>query len=123
MALPESDRFGLVVVLASLLAIVAIVLTLFGNERDRQLEAVRDQGVSLVRTMSAIPWQDFESGAAPLGVMQVLRKTAADNAIAYASVVDSDGTVVNEVTADGVIVPAAPLPAGDPSGWLGERRL
>lgn len=123
MALPESDRFGLVVVLASLLAIVAIVLTLFGNERDRQLEAVRDQGVSLVRTMSAIPWQDFESGAAPRGVMQVLRQTSAENAIAYASVVESDGTVVNEVTANGVIVPAASLPARTPSEWLGERRL
>ncbi len=122
-ALPKADRFGLVVVIASLLAIVAIALMLFGNERDRRLVETRKQGVSLVRAMSAIPWEDYVASEGDRGVMQVLRYSSADDAIAYVTVVTADGTTIDEVTAEGVIVPnTAPLPA-EPAGWLGERRL
>lgn len=122
-ALPKADRFGLVVVIASLLAIVAIALTLFGNERDRRLVETRKQGVSLVRAMSAIPWGDYVASDSDRGVMHVLRYSSVDDAIAYVSVVNADGTTIDEVTADGVIVPnSTPLP-GEPAGWLGERRL
>ena len=83
--MPKADRFGLVVVIASLLAIAAIVLTLFHNEQDRRLVEIRGQGVSLVRAMSAIPWEDYVSPDGDRGVMQVLRYSSVDNAIAFGS--------------------------------------
>ncbi len=121
--MPKADRFGLVVVIASLLAIAAIVLTLFHNEQDRRLVEIRGQGVSLVRAMSAIPWEDYVSPDGDRGVMQVLRYSSVDNAIAWVSIVAADGTTIDEVAADGVIVPSALPSATDPSGWLGERLL
>lgn len=121
--MPKTDRIGLVVVSASLLAIVAIVLTLFVNQRDHRLAEIRGQGVSLARAMSAIPWEDFASDDGRLGVFQVLRHSTSNDATAYVSVVSSDGATVAEVAADGFIVPGAALPSSEPVDWLGERRL
>ena len=109
--------------IASLLAIAAIVVTLFHNEKERRLVDIRSQGVSLVRAMSAIPWEDYTSPDGDRGVIQVLRYSSVDDAIAWVSVVAADGTTIDEVAADGVIVPAALPSATDPSGWLGEREL
>ncbi len=47
----KADRIGLVIVVASLLAITAIAFLLFENQRDNELADIRTQGVSLARAI------------------------------------------------------------------------
>lgn len=118
----KSDRIGLVVVLASLTAIAAIVYLVFQYQNGERLADIRSQGVSLVRALSGVPYEQLIPGGEQQGVVQVLRHGADDNDFAYVSIVDPLGTKVNEVAAEGLIVPAAQIPP-EPSSWLGEKHL
>ena len=118
----KADRIGLVVVLASLSAIAVIVYLVFQYQTGDRLADIRSQGVSLVRALSAVPYDQLVPGGAQEGVVQVLRHAANDNEFAYVSIVDPQGRAVSEVTAQGLIVPAARIPT-EPSSWLGENHL
>lgn len=118
----ESDRIGLVVVLASLGAIAAIVFLVFQFQADDRVSAIRSQGGSLVRALAAIPYRQLEGGGEQQGVMRVLQYSAADDDFAYVSVVGRDGTTVNEVVSGGFFVPRAEMPV-EPASWLGEKQL
>lgn len=118
----KTDRIGLVVVIASLLAIAAIVTLVFQNQRDDRLTDIRSQGVSLARALSGVPYEQLIPGGEQEGVVQVLRHTTADEEFAYASIVDREGQTVSEVVAAGVIVPVGVMPA-EPVAWLGEEAL
>ncbi len=118
----KADRIGLVIVLASLSAIAAIAFMVFQYQHQDRLADIRSQGVSLVRALSGVPYDQLVPGGEQQGVVQVLRHGTRDNDFAYVSIVDSQGRTVNELTSDGVIVPAAEIPP-DPSAWLGETQL
>ena len=118
----KADRIGLVIVLASLSAIAAIVYMVFQYQSIDRLADIRSQGVSMVRALSGVPYEQLVPGGEQQGVMQVLRRGADDNDFAYVSVVDRQGRTVNEVTADGLIVPPADI-LDEPSSWLGENHL
>ena len=117
----KTDRTGLVIVVASLSAIAAIVYLVFGYQHEHRLGAIRTQGVSLVRALSGVPFEQLSPGGAQQSIMQVLQHSANDNDFAYVSVVGTDGQIINEVVADGLIVPTAQIPA-EPSAWLGEAQ-
>ena len=118
----KTDRIGFVVVFASLAAIAAIVYLVFEHQSEDRLTDIRSQGVSLVRALSGVPYEQLIPGGEQQGVMQVLRHGAKDDDFAYVSIVDPDGQLIGELAADGLIVPAAEMPA-EPSAWLGERHL
>lgn len=118
----KSDRIGLVVVVASLLAIATISYVLFSNQNEERLADIRGQGISLVRALSAVPFEQLALGGEQQGVVQVMRHSAAEDGFAYVSIVDTGGLTINEVTADGVIVPVAAMPV-EPAAWLGETHL
>lgn len=117
----KADRIGLVVVFASLGAIAAICWVVFQHLHDGRLDSIRSQGVSLVRAVSAVPYEQLLPGGSQQGVMRVLQHGTKSNDFAYVSIVDSTGRSVNEWTADGIIVPPAKI-ASEPSAWLGETR-
>ena len=110
------------IVLASLGAIAAITYVVFQYQQQDRLTDIRVQGVSLVRALSGVPYNQLAPGGEQQGVLQVLRHSARGDDFAYLSIVDTDGVTLNELAADGVIVPIATLPA-EPSSWLGEIQL
>lgn len=118
----KSDRIGLVVVLASLSAIAAIVFLVFQYQNGDRLADIRSQGVNLVRALSGVPYEQLVPGGQQQGIVQVLKYGAADDDFAYVSVVDTQGRTVSEVTASGLIIPAAEMPL-EPASWLGEKQL
>ena len=118
----KSDRIGFVVVFASLAAIAAIVYLVFQQQSGERLHDIRSQGVSLVRALSGVPYEQLIPGGEQQGVIQVLRHGADDNDFAYVSIVDPQGRSISDVTADGLIVPPASIPP-EPSAWLGERHI
>lgn len=118
----KSDRIGLVVVLASLVAIATIVFLVFRFQAGDRVADIRSQGGSLVRALAAIPYQQLHNGGEQQGVIRVLKYSADDNDFAYVSIVDTAGKTVNEVVSDGMFVPRADLPP-EPASWLGEKQL
>ncbi|MDH3339213.1 MAG: ATP-binding protein [Gammaproteobacteria bacterium] len=118
----KADRIGLVIVLASLSAIAAIAYMVFQYQHSDRLDDIRGQGVSLVRALSGVPYDQLVFGGEQQGFLQVLRHGAEDNDFAYVSIVDRTGRSVNEVVASGLIVPAVDVPS-EPSAWLGEAQL
>ena len=118
----KSDRIGLVVVLASLSAIAAIVYMVFQYQNVDRIADIRSQGVNLVRALSGVPYEQLVPGGEQQGIVQVLKYGATDDDFAYVSVVDPQGSTVNEVTASGLIIPAAEMPL-EPASWLGEKQL
>lgn len=121
-ALLKADRIGLVIVLASLLAISTIAYVVFHVQHEQRLETLRSQGVSLVRILSGVPYDQLLPGGKHLGVMQVLQHGANSDDFAYVNIVDMSGGSVNEVVTTGLIIPPADIPT-EPSTWLGERQL
>lgn len=108
--------------LASLLAITAIVFVLFSNENQHRQVEIRSQGVSLVRALSAVPYDQLAAGGEQQGVVQVMRYSAAEDGFAYMTIVDANSVAINEVTAEGIIAPTTTMPL-EPAAWLGERHL
>lgn len=115
----KADRIGLVVVVASLLAIAAIVFLLFEKQYDSQMTEIRTQGVSLARAISGVPYEQLAPGGQQQGVVQALHHGAGNKKLAYVNISDPQGLTVVEEVADGVIVPNAEIP-GEPSAWLGD---
>ncbi len=115
----KADRIGLVIVVASLLAITAIAFLLFENQRDNELADIRTQGVSLARAISGVPYEQLVPGGPQQGVVQALMHGAGNKKLAYVAISDSQGLTVAEAVADGLIVPAARIPS-EPSAWLGD---
>ena len=118
----KADRIGLVIVLASLTAIAAIIYMVFQYQHQDRLVDIRNQGVSLVRALSGVPYDQLVAGGEQQGVVQVLQYGASNNDFAYISIVNTAGLTVNELVSDGVIVPTAVIPV-EPSAWLGEIQL
>lgn len=88
--MPKADRIGLVVVTAALLAIVAIVMMVLGNQHDERLADIRQQGISLVRVLSGVPFEHLLPGGEQQGVVQVIRHRTTDQEFAYVSIVSPD---------------------------------
>jgi signal transduction histidine kinase len=118
----KADRIGLVIVLASLSAIAAIATMVFQHQHRHRLVDLRAQGVSLVRAISGVPYEQLVPGGEQQGIVQVLRQGARGNDFAYLAIVDLGGKTVNELVTDGLIVPAATMPS-QPSAWLGESQF
>ena len=118
----KTDRTGLVIVLASLSAVAAIAYLVFDFQHTRRLDNTRVQGVSLVRALAGVPFEQLIPGGAQQGVMTLLKHRAQDNDFAYVSIVDLSGMPVNEIVSGGLIVPVFDAPP-DPSSWLGEAQL
>ncbi len=115
----KADRIGLVVVLASLSAIATIAYLVCAAQHEQRLEAIRSQGISLVRVLSGVPFDQLIPGGKQQGVVQMLQHGARSDDFAYVSIVDLNSHTVNELTAKGLIVPTAEIPS-EPSVWLGE---
>ena len=118
----RADRIGLVIVLASILAVTAIAYLVFDYEHERRIEQTRTQGVSLVRALAGVPFTQLAPGGAQQGVMSLLKHGAQSNDFAYVSIVNSRGITVNELVSDGLIIPPFRSPEV-PSAWLGEAQL
>ncbi|MDX1516074.1 MAG: ATP-binding protein [Woeseiaceae bacterium] len=115
----KADRIGLVIVFASLSAIAALSYVVLRYQHDSRVDGIRNEGVSLVRAVSAVPYEQLLPGGSQQGVMRVLQHGARSHDFAYVSIVDAGGRSVNEWVADGVIVPPSTISA-EPSDWLGE---
>jgi len=117
-----NQRFGLTMIIATLLVMVATVYILFDYQRGNREELARAQGLDLARLLSGMSWNELVPQPGTKGMLAVLKQGQSNPDFAYGAVVDVDGRVATEVTRSGVIVPTSDI-VNEPTGWLGQRVL
>ena len=120
----KSDRFGLLMIAASL-AVIALIFGLLHTQQARQhQDKLRVIGVALTRALAAADLSELvPSAPGRTSLVNVLASVQGSEAFAYGTVVTPAGQRLLETASAGSIVPAAPVPATDPSAWFGERLL
>ncbi len=118
----KDEKLGLTMIVASVLVIVLIVGLLLNDQHKSREEQYRSQGLSLIRVLSAIPYDQLSSMNGVHGPLQVVRLSQNNPDFAYVALVDVSGRVINEASANSIIIPKG-LIKDEPSSWIGERVL
>ena len=118
----KNERLGLTMILASLLVIMVTVFLLFSYQQNNRESHIREQGTSLARILTRIPFEQFTDSSRLNGEFSILQHNRKSTAFAYLSIINTRGEVLSEITSPGIIIPAASVPS-EPSAWLGERSL
>lgn len=118
----ENERLGLLMILASLAVITLIISMLFINQQRAEETHIRNQGASLVRLLSRMPFTDLVPENGRQGMLSVLEHIKGNSTFSYLAIVDTNNRLLYEITTSDALMPAAPLPA-NPASWLGERVL
>ncbi len=116
----SNQRFGLIMILATLLVMGATAYLLFDYQRTNREALARAQGLDLARLLGGMQWQELAPRRGSQGVLELLRRGQGNPDFAYGALVDTSGRIVVEVTRPGVIVPVARL-GDEPATWLGQR--
>ena len=109
-------------ILASLVVIFVLVGLLFSFQHRGATEDLRMRGVSLVRVLAGMPYEQLVPDSVAQGALGVLRASQENTDFAYALVTDAKGQVLAETTAPGFVIPQS-LVLEDLSNWQGERTL
>ncbi|MCP4389495.1 MAG: PAS domain S-box protein [Gammaproteobacteria bacterium] len=115
-----NQKFGLIMIIATLLVMVMTVYILFDYQRGDREELARAQGLDLVRLLGGMSWVELIPEPGRQGFLEVLKRGQSNPDFAYGAIVDTDGKVLTEVTRSGVIVPSASI-AEEPANWLGQH--
>ncbi|MDH3221215.1 MAG: PAS domain-containing sensor histidine kinase [Gammaproteobacteria bacterium] len=115
-----NQRFGLIMIVATLLVMAATVYILFDYQRDERESLARAQGLDLVRLLGGMSWDELAPAPGRQGFLELLRRGQSNPDFAYGAVVDTAGEVASEVTRSGVIIPANKI-ADEPASWLGQQ--
>lgn len=107
---------------ASLIVILFIVGALLNYQRSNRVDQIRKQGIGLVRLLSEMSYEQLVPNNARSGALRIIKQSQNDPLFAYAAVVDLHGKILKAISAAGVVMPAAAIPAV-PSSWIGEQEL
>ncbi len=117
----RKERLGLSIIGCTLLVIVMIAVLIFHYQKQIGTELIRTQGLSLVRLISEIHYDQLQS-LRTVNMLSVVYQSQGKSELAYISLRGLNGEPLSEVTAPGIIVPGVDTPT-DPTAWIGERRL
>ncbi len=118
----KNQRLGLLMIAASLAVIAAIVFLLAERQAESRRAQMRVQGLSMVRSISGIPYDQLFPKDNQPALLQALLGVKGNPDFAYGAVVDAQGKTLADVASAGAIVPAANL-SSEPSAWYGEQPL
>ncbi len=115
-----SQRLGLAMIVASLLAITAVVGSMIRYQQDLTEAQIRSQGLSLAGVLSRLSYDQLTSSRSGLGPIEVVYQSQRTDEFAYATVTDRAGRPVTAAASPGIVVPAETLPV-TPGSIAGER--
>lgn len=118
----SGERLGLTMIAASLAVIILIIGLLFQYQQESRQEQIRSQGVSLIRLLSGMPYDQLADPSLHGGPLKVMRYSQDNPDFAYGVVVDTQGNMLNQASVPGTVIPDEPI-TFEPSAWLGERIL
>ncbi len=117
----NSQRYGLLIVLASLLAAFLVIFFVLDQKKKASSKALERQGYRLVRLLSRIePAGTSGPGAILTEVRHALAGVENEPYFAFLAIVNGNGTVLARVATTGATLPTF-TPSHDPSFWFYER--
>ena len=116
------DRFGLAMIVASLVAITLIVLTLLWNQKESREAQIRVQGVSLARMLSGLSFQQLIPEQGQQDLLSTIFQSQNDPNFVYAAIISADDNLISAASAPGITIPPMDWP-DRPVGWLSERSV
>lgn len=117
-----NQRFGLTIIIATLLVMVATTYILSDYQRGNREISARAQSLDLARLLGGMHWNELVPESGQKSFLDLLKHSQSDPDFAYSSVVDLDGNSANEITRPGVIVPTASI-SDEPTNWVAQRLL
>lgn len=118
----KKEKVGLIILVASLLAVATISWSSFEYHYASRLSQIRSQGASLAKLLSIVGLRQLVSSDASRSAVHLIQSVHPRLGFAYVAVTDPEGRVLIETTEPNVGVPVAPL-ANEPASWYGERTL
>lgn len=118
----KSERFGLLLIGAALLVTALVVSLWLDRQASLQRTHIRNQGVSLVRVLSSLPYEQLLPKSGRQHLLQTVLQLNRNTELGYGVIVDTSGATLSEVTTPGTLIPSAPQTANAES-WFGERPL
>ncbi len=116
----KKERLGLSMIASSLVAIVIIAGLLFDYLKETKKQTIRTHGVSLIRTLTALPFRELAPESNPAAVLSALQLSASREYFAYAAIVDATGATIVERVAPGLLLPGLEI-SGNRTSWMGEH--
>jgi signal transduction histidine kinase len=122
----KSERLGVLMIAASLVAIAIVVGLTYRHQIRLQQANTRSHGIAIARALSGIESSDDAAplaqgqGAVKLALMRSLVSVQSNADLSYLVTVAPNGAKRYEFTAPGSIVPAAAMPT-EPFAWFGEH--
>lgn len=117
----KSERLGLMMIAASVMAIMATIGLVFKYQLVNEEAQVRAQGSGLVQLLSEISYEQLVPEGRQ-GALNLMYRSQGRTDLAYAVITDLSGNSLSEVSFPGVIIPPASL-SKTPDKWIGERYL
>ncbi len=122
MKLIKGDRFGIVMIIATLLVIVLIAAQYLNHRHKIKDLAVKVQGRNIVRLLSNLPYKQLVPDDRRNGILDLLNSKRDDSGFAYAAIVSLTGQPV-AVTASGeAIIPQLTL-SNKKNLWTTEHEI
>ena len=117
----RKDKAGLLMLLAVLLVTAAVLAGIYQHQHTMRNEQIRVQGVALARLLSSMTLRQVAPADGARSALDLLQPMHAEGGFAYAQVLGTDGQLLREAAAPGVLIPGAPPASEQPNGWFGER--
>ena len=84
----RNDRFGILMIAASLAAIAAVVLLMLDHQATARRAQIREQGMSLVRLLSRLPHDQLVPKSGNIGLFQAALGGNQSTELSYGAIVD-----------------------------------
>ena len=122
MKLIKGDRFGIVMIIATLLVIVLIAAQYLNHRHKIKDLAIKVQGRNIVRLLSNLPYKQLVPDDRRSGILDLLNSKRDDSGFAYAAIVNLTGQPI-AVTASGeAIIPQVTL-SHEKNLWTTEHEI
>ncbi len=118
----RTERLGMLMIAASIAVVTVIVGVIFQHQTATRHAQVRAQGLSLVRLLSRLPFEQLVPASGSNSLLQAALQGGHPAELGYGAIVDLRGATLAEVATAGTIVPPAPG-SDEPAVKLGERTL
>jgi len=112
----KSERLGLLLIGAALLVTAVVVGLWYDRQATLQRTHIRNQGVSLVRVLSSLSYEQLLPKPGRPHLLQTVLQMNRNTELGYGVIVDTRGATLSEVTMPGTLVPAAPRTAAPSPG-------
>ncbi|UTW07124.1 PAS domain-containing sensor histidine kinase [Pseudomonas benzenivorans] len=116
----RQERLGLAAAGAAVVATALVLVLLVQHLLQQERQQVREQGLSLIRTLSAMPADKLIPESARWGVLTAIHHSLKNSHFAYISLNAADGQVLAEEAAPGV-APERVKVSSEPASWHGRR--